>query len=181
MKRYRLFIISALIVIIAIQFSFFSQISLASPKAPEPVISQWINQDPGTLMNMRGKVIVIDFFQMWCPGCNNFSVPLMFQLEEKYKQRNDIVFLSIHTVFEGHSYQTPDDLKHYVEEKGITHPVGIDEYGHDSYVPITMKKYRTGGTPCITIIDKKGYIRLQKLGGFRPNIAVKLIDQLLEE
>ncbi|MGR3318358.1 MAG: TlpA family protein disulfide reductase [Candidatus Anammoxibacter sp.] len=178
MKRYRLLMVVTAVVV-AVTYGLPVRAGLTGNKAPEPVVSEWINKDPGALMNMKGKVVVIDFFQMWCPGCNNFSVPLMFQLEEKYKKRNDIVFISIHTVFEGHAYQTPADLKEYVIEKGIKHPVGIDEYDTDQYVPITMRKYRTGGTPCITIIDKNGYVRFQKLGGFDPDSAFKVIDQLL--
>ncbi len=152
-------------------------------KAPELVISEWINGDPGSLESMKGKVVVIDFFQMWCPGCNSFALPLMRQLEKRYKKRHDIVFLFVHTVFEGHTYQTPDDLKEYVIENGIKQSVGIDGYaeGEEYSVPVTMRRYRTGGTPCITVIDKKGFIKLKKLGGFKPLLAETLIDQLLSE
>ena len=169
------------VVIAAVTYGLPVRTCLAGNKAPELVVSEWINKDPGTLTSMKGKVVVIDFFQMWCPGCNNFSGPLMFQLEEKYKKRDDIVFISMHTVFEGHSYQTPADLKEYVIEKGIKHSVGIDAYDDGQYTPVTMKKYRTGGTPCITIIDKNGYIRFKKLGGFNPDSAFKVVDQLLGE
>ncbi len=169
------------IFLIAISF-YFSVNAFASTKAPELTVSEWINSDPGPLNSMKGKVVVIDFFQMWCPGCNNFSIPLMFKLEEKYKARKDVVFLSMHTVFEGHAYQTPDDLKEYVEEKGIKHPVGIDDYASESDdVPITMRRYRTGGTPCIAIIGKKGNLRFKKLGGFNQDVAEKYIDILLSE
>ncbi|MGR3220336.1 MAG: TlpA family protein disulfide reductase [Candidatus Anammoxibacter sp.] len=178
MKIYRLLTV---VVIAALTYGLSAEVGLADNSAPEPVVSEWINKDPGTLMSMKGKVVVIDFFQMWCPGCNNFSVPLMFQLEDKYKKRDDIEFMSIHTVFEGHAYQTPADLKEYVIEKGIKHPVGIDAYDSGQYTPITMKKYRTGGTPCITIIDKNGYIRFKKLGSFNSESAFNVIDRLLRE
>lgn len=158
---------------------FSSSETFAAIKAPELVVSEWVNGNPGSLKNMRDKVVVIDFFQMWCPGCSSFSIPLMFHLEDKYKERDDIVFLSIHTVFEGHAYQTPDDLKEFVLGKGIKHPVGIDDYQEDNTTPITMRRYQTGGTPCITIIDKSGYLRFKKLGGFDKVVAERLIDQLL--
>ena len=159
---------------------FYSEV-FAAIKAPELVVSEWVNKDPGSLKNMQGKVVVIDFFQMWCPGCSSFAIPLMFHLEDKYKERDDIVFLSVHTVFEGHAYQTPDDLKEFIEENGIKHPVGIDDYQEDYTTPITMRRYQTGGTPCITIIDKGGYIRFKKLGGFNKVVAERLIEQLLAQ
>ena len=46
-------------------------------KAPEWVISKWINSPGLTVEELKGKVIVVDFFQLWCPGCNSFSIPLM--------------------------------------------------------------------------------------------------------
>jgi len=177
MKRRRLILI--MLASILTIYTLFSLESFAAIKAPELAISEWVNKDPGFLGNMRGKVVVIDFFQMWCPGCNSFSIPLMFHLENKYKERDDIVFLSVHTVFEGYEYQTPDDLKEFVGEKGIKHPVGIDDYQEDYTTPITMRRYQTGGTPCITIIDKNGYLRFKKLGGFDKVEAERLIDQLL--
>ena len=177
MKNIRLFLIaiSSILTIFALSHSEV----FAAIKAPELVVSEWVNKDPGSLKNMRGKVVVIDFFQMWCPGCSSFSIPLMFHLEDKYKDREDIIFLSVHTVFEGHAYQTADDLKEFIEENGIKHPVGIDDYLEDYTTPITMRRYQTGGTPCITIIDKDGYIRFKKLGGFNKVVAERLIDQLL--
>ncbi len=66
-------------------FSFLGvRVEAASPEkqAPEWVISEWINSAGFTLEDLQGKVIVIDFFQLWCPGCNKFSIPLM----EKWKQ-----------------------------------------------------------------------------------------------
>lgn len=173
----------SVLIVTTILFAIFLSLDneiFAAMKAPELNVSEWVNSNPGPLRKMEGKVVVIDFFQMWCPGCSSFAIPLMFNLEEKYKNRN-IVFLSMHTVFEGHAYQTPDDLKEFIEEKGIKHPVGVDKYMEDNTTPITMQQYRTGGTPCITIIDKNGYIRLKKLGGFEPAIAEKLIDRLLAE
>lgn len=161
MKNSMSFIIIAVLTFASI--NLYTQCGHAAVKAPELYVSEWINSDPGMLRDMSGKVVIIEFFQMWCPGCNNFSIPLIAQWEERYNDRKDIEFLSVHTVFEGHKYQTPEALKGFVREKGIRHSVGIDAYGEDSSLPITMGKYRTGGTPCIAIIDKEGNIRFQKL------------------
>lgn len=173
-----------IIIIVGVIFALsnlYTRCSNAATSAHELYVSEWLNNDPGMLRDMRSNVVIIEFFQMWCPGCNNFSIPLMALWEEKYKDSNNIRFLSIHAVFEGHKYQTPAALKEFVKEKGIMHPVGIDAYETGSSLPITMRMYRTGGTPCITIIDKKGAVRFQKLGGFDPAPVEKLIDQLLME
>ena len=150
-------------------------------QAPEWVISEWINSPGLTLEGLRGKVVVIDFFQLWCPGCNKFSGPLMDKWNQKYSDRKDIQLVGIHTVFEGHSQQTPKRLRQYVKEKNITYPVGVDDHVSNQRLPETMIRYHTRGTPEMAIIDKKGEIRFQHFGSFNRGVVEKLINTLLNE
>ncbi|MFQ5670160.1 MAG: TlpA family protein disulfide reductase [Acidobacteriota bacterium] len=153
-----------------------------APPAPEWAIAAWLNGDPGSLGQQRGRVVLIDFFQLWCPGCNAFSVPLFQRWEKKYAHRADVLVVSIHTVFEGHSYQTEDRLRQYLREKEIHHPVGIDAYAHPGdAIPITMRRYRTGGTPRVVIVGKQGRIRFSHLGRFPTAPVEELIERLLQE
>jgi len=46
-----------------------------SRKAPEWDISEWINGQGVTLSELAGKVVVVEFFQLWCPGCKSYSTP----------------------------------------------------------------------------------------------------------
>ncbi len=150
--------------------------------APQWVVSQWLNSDPGSLAENKGKVVLIDFFQLGCPGCRNFSIPLFQEWDEKYGDRDDVLIVSIHTVFEGHSRQTPEDLRVFIRDQGITHPVGVDAYNNEGdRRPITMQRYRTGGTPHIVIIDKAGRIRFSHFGSFRPEPVEAFIQGLLAE
>jgi thiol-disulfide isomerase/thioredoxin len=155
--------------------------SSSEKQAPEWIISEWINTTDITLKELRGKVVIIDFFQLWCPGCNKFSIPLMEKWKQKYSDRRDIQLIGIHTVFEGHSQQTPERLRQYVKEKGITYPIGIDKYVSNQRLPETMIRYHTRGTPEMAVIDKKGMIRFQHFGGFNPAIVEELINDLLNE
>lgn len=145
------------------------------------MISEWLNGKGHPLSSYRGKVVVIEFFQLWCPGCNKFSIPLMKEWSNKFKNNKNIIFISIHTVFEGHSFQNPKRLKKFVKEKKIKHLVGIDKHGLKGRLPLTMQKYRTGGTPAMAIIDKKGIIRFKYFGTFQKEPVEKLINLLLQE
>lgn len=151
------------------------------PAAPEWQISEWINSDPISLTDLKGKVVIVEFFQLWCPGCNRFSVPVMMEWERKYRDNENVQLVSIHTVFEGHSYQTPEKLRSYVKEKGIRHPVGVDAHTAGQHTPITMRRYRTRGTPEMAIIDKQGRIRFRHFGGFNDRAVEGLIEELVEE
>ena len=44
--------------------------------APELQVAQWFNTDaPVTLAGLRGKVVLVDAFQMLCPGCVTHTIP----------------------------------------------------------------------------------------------------------
>jgi len=160
-------------------------VSAEGSKAREWIISEWINGPGVSLADLKGKVIIVEFFQMWCPGCKAFSIPLMKRwsgstFKDEIKS-GKLKLLSIHTVFEGHDAQNPEKLKSFIKEKNIHHLVGIDAYKNGDTTPETMKKYRTSGTPTMAFIDKKGIIRFQKLGGFDPFAAETFIRILLKE
>ena len=150
--------------------------------APQWDILEWINGDGGNVDKLRGKVIIIDFFQLWCPGCNKFSGPLMKYWQQKFARDVDqgtLKFIKIHTVFEGHNYQTVKRLKNYIRDKGITIPVGVDRHRGERRVPETMVRYKTRGTPEMVMIDKDGMIRFQQFGYFEPHKIEPLILAML--
>jgi len=150
--------------------------------APEWEVSEWLNGDPGRLADHRNKIVIVEFFQLWCPVCNQFSRPLIERWKEKYGDRQDVLIVSIHTVFEAHDYQNPRRLREFVKIRGIDHPVGIDAYEFPGApTPITMERYNTEGTPHVVIIDKLGQIRYSAFGIFDPGPVEAFIDRLLEE
>lgn len=150
--------------------------------APEWDITEWLNANPGSIESNHNRVIVIDFFQLWCPGCNTFTGPLMQQWQERFSEEiasEDLLLIKIHTVFEGHSYQNSQRLKQYLKDKEITMPVGIDRHLNNDYLPETKKRYKTRGTPEIVMIDRKGMIRFQQFGWFDPAIAEAYLESLI--
>ena len=155
---------------------------VAPRAAPQWDIAEWINSDAGNVDALKGKVIVIDFFQLWCPGCNQFSGPLMQAWQERFAEEiaaGDLVLLKIHTVFEGHEYQNVQRLKAYLKEKGVTMPVGVDRHVDGDHRPATMRRYRTRGTPEMVMIDRQGMIRFQHFAGFDHVAAEKFLEQLI--
>ena len=179
MRLFRVFIFAFCVALLS-----YDSADAGVRKAPDWLISQWINSPGVTLSELKGKVVIVEFFQLWCPGCNKFTIPLMKQWNRTFKNQIEsgkLKILSIHTVFEGREHQTPERLKSFVKEKDIHHLVGIDVHKKGEYLPETMKRYRTRGTPEVAIIDKNGYIRFQIFGGFDPPIAEKLIRRLINE
>jgi len=44
-------------------------------QAPEYEVSTWVQGVPRTLAELRGKVVLVDVFQVNCPGCFLFNLP----------------------------------------------------------------------------------------------------------
>ncbi len=156
----------------------------ADRKAPEWDIAEWINGPGTTVSELGGKVVVVEFFQLWCPGCKSFSLPLLKRWEGTFASEiadKKLVMLSIHTVFEGHDYQNTQRLREFLKERGIKRLVGVDRHRNGSEIPETMRRYHTRGTPEMAITDKHGNIRFQHFGGFDPEPVEQFIHKLLDE
>ena len=147
-------------------------------------IAEWINGEGTSVGQLKGRVVLIDFFQLWCPGCNKFSMPLIKHWSEVFADEikaGKLAVVSIHTVFEGHDYQNPKRLKRFLKEKEIHHLVGVDRHKDGAFLPETMRAYGTRGTPEVAMIDKQGQVRFQQFGGFDVEKAERLLRALLAE
>ena len=87
----------------------------------------------------------------------------------------------LQTVFEGESRNTPESGPLETDKHGIKVPVGFD--AHIDGIPISefMLHYGTGGTPWITIIDRKGIVRHNGFIAATPQPLIAIVDALLEE
>jgi len=131
--------------------------------APPLQISQWFNTNgPLTLEELRGKVVVLEAFQMLCPGCVSHGLPQAQNIAAAFSPDN-VCVIGLHTVFEHHTAMTPVSLRAFIHEYRLTFPIGVDEVGTGA-IPKTMSAYGLRGTPSLIIIDKRGYVRANHFG-----------------
>ncbi len=134
-----------------------------SPAPPIEAV-QWFNTPaPVTLEALRGRTVVIEAFQMLCPGCVSYGLPQAGRVFETFS-RDDVVVLGLHCVFEHHDAQTPVSLAAFLHEYRIAFPVGVDAPDPDGPLPRTMASYGLRGTPTLILIDRKGHRRAQHFG-----------------
>lgn len=133
--------------------------------APELDVSAWLNTDNEiTLESLRGRVVLIEAFQMLCPGCVSHSLPQAQRVAD-YFNASEVVVLGLHTVFEHKDAQgTEAALKAFLHEYRISFPVGIDRQLGDQRIPSTMSTYQMEGTPTLVLIDAEGQVRRQFFG-----------------
>lgn len=131
--------------------------------APELMVSQWFNcNEPISLKKLRGKIVVIEAFQMLCPGCVSHGLPQAQKISALFP-RDKVAVIGLHTVFEHHNAMTPESLKAFIHEYQLNFPIGVDEAGEND-IPKTMEAYKLRGTPSLIIIDQNGHIRANHFG-----------------
>ena len=133
--------------------------------APELITTRWFNTDRAlTLADLRGRVVVIEAFQMLCPGCVSHSLPQAMRVAETFSP-DDVAVIGLHTVFEHHAAQgTEAALAAFLHEYRIRFPVAIDAPSEGERLPRTMKLYGMEGTPTVVLIDREGRLRKQAFG-----------------
>ena len=134
---------------------------------PDWSVDQWFNTPkPISLPDLRGRVVVIEAFQMLCPGCVVHGLPLAQQVHDLFP-REDVTVIGLHTVFEHHAAMTPVSLEAFLHEYRITFPVGVDTPGLGP-LPVTMARYGLRGTPSLLVLDRTGLPKAHHYGQVDP-------------
>jgi len=134
-------------------------------KAPELRTTHWFNsKEPVSLQSLRGRIVLIEAFQMLCPGCVSHGLPQAQRVANMFSDR-DVAVIGLHTVFEHHEGQgSKEALDAFIHEYRYTFPIGIDAPSQDSNLPQTMTAYAMQGTPTLLLIDRLGRLRKHKFG-----------------
>ena len=135
----------------------------AARPAPPWQVSRWFNApDDFGLESLRGRVVVLEAFQMLCPGCVSHGLPQAQRVRATFPE-DRVAVVGLHTVFEHQEAMTPVALEAFLHEYRIGFPVGVDQAG-EGPLPRTMQAYAMQGTPTLVLIDAQGRLRGQDFG-----------------
>ena len=68
-------------------------------------IQDWLNTDtPISLADLKGRGVLVEVFQMLCPGCGARGLPQAMEVAKTFP-RDQLVVLGLHSVFEHHEAQ----------------------------------------------------------------------------
>ncbi|QGU06792.1 thiol-disulfide oxidoreductase [Corynebacterium occultum] len=121
-------------------------------------VSEWVNGPELNLEELRGRVLLIETFQMLCPGCVTAGIPQAQRVHQTFAA-DQVQVIGLHTVFEHHEVMGPEALKVFLAEFGVRFPVAVDLPVEGHVVPATMRHYRLQGTPSTLLVDRKGRVR----------------------
>jgi thiol-disulfide isomerase/thioredoxin len=132
----------------------------------------WINSVPLTAKGLKGKVVLIDFWDYSCINCIR-AIPYIRAWAEKYKD-SGLVVIGVHSPEFDIEKLTPNVQK-AVNKFGITYPVAID-----SNMAI-WNAFHNEYWPAHYFIDAKGKVRYEHFGEGNYDESDRWIQELLRE
>jgi len=119
------------------------------------------------LSGLKGKVVVLNFWGIWCKSCRQ-EIPHLSALDREWREKGLVVL--------GADYgDAPEDLAAFVKELEMSYPVLVDDGLADEYEVLVY--------PTSVVIDRKGLVRA-RVEGYREETFEEmkaLVKRLLEE
>lgn len=137
-----------------------------APTFTLPLFDQF-EQDQISLADLRGQVVVINFWASWCVECYK-EAELLEQAWRDY-QGQGVVFIGVDYL------DTEKEALAYMEKYGITYPSGPDIGDKIS------KSYGITGVPETFFIDKTGNIAHVTIGPVSRTELYRLLDELVAQ
>ncbi|NMH80678.1 redoxin domain-containing protein [Pseudonocardia xinjiangensis] len=142
-------------------------------RAPELTGRRWLNTggEPLSLAELRGKIVLLDFWTFCCVNCLHVIDELR-ELEERFA--DVLVTVGVHSPKFVHEAD-PDAVEAAVERYGVHHPV------LDDPELTTWDAYAARAWPTLAVIDPTGYVVAQMSGEGHANGLAVLIEELVAE
>jgi cytochrome c biogenesis protein CcmG, thiol:disulfide interchange protein DsbE len=127
--------------------------SVAGKKAEDFILN--FNGKPSHLSDLRGKVVVLNFWATWCPPCVE-ETPSLNLLQQYIASRNGVI-VGVAADEDQAAYET------FLREQGVIFPTYRDPGTKDQHSPIAQE-YGSSMYPETYIIDRKGVIIRKIIG-----------------
>ena len=148
---------------------------------PEILVDEWIDQTPTKLADLRGQVVLLDFWATWCGPCR-VTLPRLQRLHQNYKAKG-LVILGMTNFFgraEGKQLtrtQEMEYLRNFKKTNRLSYGFAIDASEDND------RNYSVSSIPMTFLIDRRGVVRFIGSGsGDEENAALnKMITKLINE
>lgn len=122
------------------------------------------------LSDLRGQVVVVNFWASWCPPCRA-EMPALERTYQAERERG-LEILAVNTTYQDQLGAARD----FVAEHGLSFPVLLEESGE------VAQRYQIRAMPTTFFVDREGVIREVIIGGPMAETTLRsTVDQLLKE
>ena len=132
----------------------------------------WLNSAPLSPEDLRGKVVLVDFWTYSCINCLH-ALPHVRSWHEKYRDKG-LVVVGVHTPEFGYEKNVAS-VKKALADLGVTFPVAMD----NDYV--IWRAFNNRYWPAHYFVDAQGRIRFHHYGEGEYEHSERVIQQLLLE
>jgi thiol-disulfide isomerase/thioredoxin len=142
-----------------------------SQKLPEfRGISQWLNSNPLTILELKGNVVLIQF---WTFSCINWqrTLPYVTKWHDHYAAKG-LKIIGVHSPEFAFERET-NNIKDAIQKHGILYPVPIDNEFQ------TWKAYGNEYWPHLYLADRQGNLVYDHIGEGAYDRTEQIIKQLL--
>jgi thiol-disulfide isomerase/thioredoxin len=145
-----------------------TQVALLGQPAPEIEIAEWVQGQPTTLAEQRGRVVLLEFWAHWCRPCL-VLFPKLRDLHARYAQRG-LTILAL-TCSGGFPPETSpeqqaelrsrerESITQAIADRDLEFAVGIAPDGR------LQRQYGAQGIPALTLVDRGGVVRFASGSG----------------
>ena len=129
--------------------------------APPITIAAWFGSEPLTLDGLKGKVVVLDFWNTTCGPCRKL-MPHLAELYAKHKAEGLVVI--------GVTEDEKGDLEPYLKDNPAGYPIAMDSLKGGTGQ--TFDAYKIGSIPTVCLIARDGSLAWQGPGDELTNAMV---------
>jgi thiol-disulfide isomerase/thioredoxin len=140
-------------------------------RAPE-IGRVWLNSSPLSFRQLRGRVVLVDFWDYTCVNCLR-TLPYVQAWHERYGNKG-LTVIGVHTP-EFTFAQYESNVERGVREFGLTYPIAVDS---DREI---WKAFANRYWPSKYLLDKEGYLRYAHFGEGEYRECEEAIRELLRE
>ena len=137
--------------------------------APTLHIDQWVGGQKLDVASLKGKVVVIDFWAIWCHPCVE-DLPKVEALAKKYEGKG-VVVVGVHAP--GTALK---DVTAFIKKQGLTYFIGMDPKDK-SGMGLNHVTFGPTGIPHVVVIDAKGVVQSDS---YEIDDAAKVVAKLVD-